>query len=135
MVQIMCFDTTASNTGRFNGACALLEQKLERDLLLFACRHYVYELVLKGVFEINIKQVTNSPDIPLFKKSRDNWKNIDSNKVDLCTNFVREHFTDAKITSLLAFYTMELDKAFLRDDYRELVELCIAFLGGIQKGN
>ncbi|GBP50098.1 Uridine phosphorylase 2 [Eumeta japonica] len=28
-VQIMCCDTTASNTGRFSGACAILEQTLE----------------------------------------------------------------------------------------------------------
>ena len=33
-VQIMCCDTTA-NTGRFNGACAILEQTLGRELLLF----------------------------------------------------------------------------------------------------
>ena len=44
-VQIMCCDTTASNTGHLNGACALLEQRLERELLLFAGLHS-YELVL-----------------------------------------------------------------------------------------
>ena len=64
-VQIMCCDITASNTRHLNGACVLLEQRLERELLLFACRH-IYELVLKSVFEAKI-QVTNSPDIPLFK--------------------------------------------------------------------
>ena len=51
-VQIMCCDTTASNTGRFSGACAILEQTLERELLLCACRHHIYELVLKAVFEV-----------------------------------------------------------------------------------
>lgn len=51
-VEILCCDTTASNTGRFNGACVLLEQKLEKELLIFACRHHIYELVLKSVFEI-----------------------------------------------------------------------------------
>ncbi|GBP41266.1 hypothetical protein EVAR_32992_1 [Eumeta japonica] len=50
-VQIMCCDTTASNTGRFSGACAILEQTLERELLLFAFGHHIYELVLKSVFE------------------------------------------------------------------------------------
>ncbi|GBM11045.1 hypothetical protein AVEN_259741-1 [Araneus ventricosus] len=29
-VQILCYDTTASNIGRFNGACGLLEQKFDR---------------------------------------------------------------------------------------------------------
>ncbi|KAK2577913.1 hypothetical protein KPH14_011858 [Odynerus spinipes] len=128
-VQIMCCDTS-SNTGRFNGACALLEQTLGRELLLFACRHHVYELVLKTVFETKIKQITSSPDIPIFKKFRDNWKNIDSNDIELCLDFVKEHVTETNITSLLMFYKAELDKAFIRDDYRELVELCVVFLGG-----
>ncbi|GBN72076.1 hypothetical protein AVEN_269479-1 [Araneus ventricosus] len=46
-VQILSCDTTASNTGRFNGACALLEQTFYREMLFFACRHH--ELVLKAV--------------------------------------------------------------------------------------
>ncbi|GBM94465.1 hypothetical protein AVEN_274003-1 [Araneus ventricosus] len=33
--QILCCDTTASNTGRFNGVCALLEQKFDREMLFF----------------------------------------------------------------------------------------------------
>ncbi|GBL94116.1 hypothetical protein AVEN_185068-1 [Araneus ventricosus] len=36
-VQILCCDTTASNTGRFIGACALLEQTFYREMLFFAC--------------------------------------------------------------------------------------------------
>ena len=81
-VQIMCCDTTASNTGHLNGACVLLEQRLERKLVLFACQHHIYELVLKSEFEAKI-QVTNSPDIPLFKKFRDNWNNIDSTNIQI----------------------------------------------------
>ena len=49
-VQIMCCHTTGSNTGCLNGAYVLLEQRLERELLLFACLHHIYELVLKSVF-------------------------------------------------------------------------------------
>ncbi|GBM04206.1 hypothetical protein AVEN_41026-2-1, partial [Araneus ventricosus] len=45
-VQILCSDTTASNTSRLNGACILLEQKLNREKLFFPCRHHIYELVL-----------------------------------------------------------------------------------------
>ena len=33
-VEIMCCNTTASNTGRLNGACVLLKQRLERGLFL-----------------------------------------------------------------------------------------------------
>lgn len=40
-VEALCFDTTASNTGRINGACVILEQKLEKDLLYLPCRHHM----------------------------------------------------------------------------------------------
>ena len=40
MLDTVCglvFDTTASNTGFENGACALLEEHLEKGLLWLAC--------------------------------------------------------------------------------------------------
>ena len=36
-VQIMCCDITSSNTKHLHGACVLLEQRHEREPLLFAC--------------------------------------------------------------------------------------------------
>lgn len=131
-MQIICCDTTSTNTGRFNGACALLEKSLGRDLVLFACRHHIYELVLKSVFEAKIKQNVRSPEIPLFKKTRDNWKNIDSNKIDRFRfiDFVRKHIPDEQILSILRYYKAALGKTFIREDYRELVELCVVFLNG-----
>nr|CAH7723936.1 unnamed protein product [Callosobruchus chinensis] len=81
-VQIFCCDTTSSNTGRIKAACVLLGQKLERDILVFGCRHHMYELVLKSVFELKMKQVTSSPDIPIFKNFRENWNSIDPSKIE-----------------------------------------------------
>lgn len=43
------FDTTSANTGRLNGACVLIEQKLGKDLLWLACRHHVLEVVCGDV--------------------------------------------------------------------------------------
>ena len=126
-VQIMCYDTTASNTGLLNGACLLLEQRLERELLLFACRHHIYELVIKTLFEAKIQQVTNSPDIPLFKKFRDNWSKIDSTKLQIYLDFVKQHYNDCEIDQLVMFYNCELQKNIVRDDYRALIELSIIF--------
>lgn len=37
-IQGFVFDITASNSGRLNGACVLLEQKLGRNVLFLACR-------------------------------------------------------------------------------------------------
>ena len=129
-VQILCCDTTASNTGRINGACVLLEQKFDRDLLLFACRHHVYELVLKSVFEVKMQQVTTSPDIPIFKMFKENYKNIDTNKIQCSREIVEAHFNHFEIESLLKFYQAKLKENFVRDDYRELIELSIIFMGG-----
>lgn len=56
-VQIASSDTTASNTGHINGAFVLLRQKLGRSLLYFPCRHHIYELILKSVFECKLPQV------------------------------------------------------------------------------
>jgi len=63
IVQALCCDTIASNTGRLNGARILIEKKLGRDLLYLPCRHHIYELILRAVFEIKIPQVTTSPII------------------------------------------------------------------------
>ncbi|GBO20908.1 hypothetical protein AVEN_150644-1 [Araneus ventricosus] len=129
-VHILCCDTTASNTGSFNGACALLEQTFYREMLFFACRRHVYELVLKAVFDVNIKQVTTSPDIPLFIKPKDNWKNIDPTKIQCYRETVELLRTVTKLENLLDFYGAELKNFMVRDDYRELIELSIIFLGG-----
>ena len=48
----MCFDTTTSNTGKFSGACILLEAILGCPLLWTACRHYVLEIILSNVAKL-----------------------------------------------------------------------------------
>lgn len=88
----MCCDITASNTGRLNGACVLLEQKLERELVLFDCHHHLYELVLKCVFETKIHQITSTPDITMFKKFRDNWKTINPAAIETYTDIVIQQY-------------------------------------------
>ena len=83
------------------------------------------------MFEAKIQQVTNSPDIPLFKKYRDNLSNIDSTNIQnlIYLDFVK-HYNDCEIDQLVMFYNCELQKKIVRDDYRELIELSIIFLGG-----
>ena len=43
----MCFDTTASNTGKFAGACILLEAFIGHPLLWTSCRHHMPEVILR----------------------------------------------------------------------------------------
>lgn len=42
IVEAICFDTTASNTEQFNGACVLIEMTLEKNLLYLPCRHHIF---------------------------------------------------------------------------------------------
>lgn len=82
----MCFDTTSTNTGGKNGACTILEQKLNKNLLYFACRHHVLELVLKAAFEVCF-DVSQSPNILLFEKFKSEWDHINFSKSNVLLSF------------------------------------------------
>ena len=75
--QILCSDTTSSNTGRINGAITFIEQYAEREMTYFPCRHHIYELVLRSVFEHELPQVNSSSDVVFFKKIREKWNNLE----------------------------------------------------------
>ena len=64
-IKAISFDTTSSNTGRKNGACVLLEGKLNSHLLYLACRHNVHEVMLEEVFA-GAMGPSSGPDIRLF---------------------------------------------------------------------
>lgn len=76
MVQSMCFDTTSSNTGRFNSVCVKIEHLLGRDLLHFACRHHVVKFLVGAAFKVDIG-ASSASDILLFKRSHAKWKQVD----------------------------------------------------------
>ncbi|XP_049316692.1 uncharacterized protein LOC125779392 [Bactrocera dorsalis] len=75
----MCFDTTASNTGRMKGACTLLEKQLGKSLLYLACRHHILEVVLRSVFEYKMGSTT-APQRDIFRRFQIHWPNIDQSK-------------------------------------------------------
>ena len=75
MIGGMVFDTTSSNTGSKNGACALLEEFLNKKLLYFACCHHVYEIILRAALE-HFMGGTSGPDVLLFKNFQKSWDSI-----------------------------------------------------------
>ena len=77
----MSFDTTASNTGQNNGACVLIEQQLKKDLLYFACRHHILELLLAAAFR-TVMEATSGPNVTLFKRFQDQWQFIDQSQFE-----------------------------------------------------
>lgn len=131
IVQALCCDTTASNTGRLNGACVLLEQKLQKDILYLPCRHHIYELVLRGVFEAKIPQISSSPNVFLFKNFKQQWSTLNHNDFE---NGMTNHrccvgLEDVRI-DILNFAASKLKETHCRHDYRELLELIVIFLNG-----
>lgn len=132
-VQAICCDTTASNMGRFQGACVLLEQMIERDLLYFPCRHHIYEIVLKSVFENKIAK-SSGPEVTIFKGFQKAWPKIDQTNFQSSINdqYVREKLQDVELT--LEFCLNTLKEKHPRDDYKEFLEVMITFLGGTRPG-
>jgi hypothetical protein len=111
-VKAMCFDTTASNTGHRTGACVLLEQKLDKDMLYLACRHHVFEIVLASVFKESMG-MSSGPDIAIFKRFRQSWKLINHSNFE--TGAALETVNDKE--SVISFAIRQIETSQPRDDY------------------
>ncbi|XP_050526437.1 uncharacterized protein LOC126897076 [Daktulosphaira vitifoliae] len=136
-VQAFTFDTTASNTGRLNGACFLLEQRLGREILFLACRHHIYELVLQGVFSDTKLCPSTGPEILLFKRFQQEWETIDKTKfsTSISDTYVHNILKD-EADEIILYAKSKITEYLPRDDYQEFLELVIIFLGGVpQRGN
>lgn len=128
-IKFMCFDTTASNTGINAGACILLEKKLGRELISLACRRHIMELIVAKVFD-SLMGPSSGPNIKLFQRFREYWGSIDTSMyasgmdvdyIAVVLNPVRDE--------LIHFIQHQLTVFQPRDDYRELLQLSLLFLG------
>ena len=127
-IKGLCFDTTASNTGAKGGVCIKLESEIGRQLLNLGCRHHVAEIMLGQVFSLH--DVSKSPNIEIFGHFKDYWPSI--NQAAFSTAMDDEK-TAALVTpwkdTVISFAIDQLAQFQPRDDYRELLELTIIFLG------
>lgn len=128
-IQGMCFDTTASNTGNIKGACLFLQDELGRELVHFACRHHVYEIVLREAYEAKFGK-DKQPDVRLFQDFKKQWKNVDPTKFEsgMVDEYVRNKI-GADADRVLKFCLQELQKTQIRGDYKEFLEVVVLFLG------
>ena len=62
MIGGLCFDKTASNTGRHSGTNVRLSQRQDSILLDLACRRHVYKLHIKHFWEKIITDKTAAPE-------------------------------------------------------------------------
>uniref|UniRef100_A0A8D8MC19 Uncharacterized protein n=1 Tax=Cacopsylla melanoneura TaxID=428564 RepID=A0A8D8MC19_9HEMI len=125
-VEAFCCDTTASNLGKFNGAASLLEGMLGRDILYLPCRHHIFEVVLKGVFDCKMPK-SSSPNVTLFQDFQKKWPHLDKKKFS-CAD--KDTIKKVDSDNIVEFCKKQLLENQPRDDYRELLQLSIIFLGG-----
>lgn len=130
-VNALCCDTTVSNTGTNKGACAILEKKLNKELLYLPCRHHIYEIILRSVFELKMKHHSSGPEIQLFKRFQIEWNKMDLTKFSCGVedDEVKIILNDV-ICNVKTFCSNELKQNYSRDDYKEFLELALIFLGG-----
>ena len=128
-IHFMCFDTTASNTGLPAGACVLLEQKLGRDLISLACRHHTMELIVAKVFD-TLMGPSSGPNIKLFQRFGECWGSIDRSnyKSGLDEGSIASALNPVR-NDLIHFIRQQLTEFQPGDDYRELLQLSLLFLG------
>ena len=72
----LVFDTTANNSGINKGAAKLIEEKLDKKLFYFACRHHISEVILRGAWEAVFSNI-KSPDYPMFINVKEKWNKLD----------------------------------------------------------
>ena len=123
----MVFDTTSSNTGHKSGACIAIQRDLNKCLLWFACRHHVCEVISSNVWKELDVEPLKSPNFTIFSKFKSNWNrivNVLNNSSDMYLNTVQH---DENILLLFKSFSEE---SYPRNDYKELIELSIVFLGG-----
>lgn len=127
-VIALCCDTTASNMGHLNGAATILQQMLERDILYFPCRHHIFEVVLKSVFDIKMP-LSSGPNVALFKRFKEFWPKIDQNKVKtgMQTEEIK-HILKPFKSDIAKFIDLCLTIQQPRDDYKELLLLSKLFI-------
>lgn len=126
-VEAVCCDTTNSNLGPKGGAAPLLEKYLQKDLLWMACRHHIMEIILGACFALKIS-TTTQPDVPEFKKFHKDWSSVQTKKLKSGVSFIHPLLV-SEIKNKIEAIEIFLKDKMPRDDYKELLELSLLFLG------
>lgn len=133
-VKCLCFDTTAVNTGLKSGVCVLLERKMDKNMLWLACRHHTMEIMLSAVVDQSLAP-SSGPDIQLFKRFKNTWNTIDQSDFKTIPDDAEANILAEVAADRISFAKKQLQVHQPRDDYRELLNLTIIFLGGVpEKG-
>ena len=88
------------------------------------------EILLEAVFSTLIPEASQRPDIAAFVRFREFWQFVDEDQYRTANEELKEDWLD-DVLKLCQGY---LRQDHPRDDYRELLELAVVFLGGIPHG-
>lgn len=126
----MSFDTKKSNTGVKIGACVELEKLIGRELATFPCRHHIYELNLRAVFDVKMS-VSRGPDVLIFERFSSVWPQLDHKlyKCGLDDETVSSKISNDVRINVKGFCFLKLTKAHIRAGYKEMLQLALVFLG------
>lgn len=132
LVRGVVFDTTASNSGKKIGACVKLESHFDKKMLMFACRHHVYERILASV-HTKLFGKTTGPNNTEYIKFKNSWGTIDKT-AEINTLVFRERWLKSRVSVVTASLKIILSDSVSnnhlpRDDYRECGELMLQLLG------
>lgn len=125
IVGVVC-DTENVNTGTDNGAVHLLEDMLNFDLLHLLCRHHMFEIVLKDVFTL-IFGASTASEFTTFQFLKENWETIKRNRYEYEPMTFHSPYLRQISSSARGLLTNHAEH--FRNDYAELIDLSLKFLG------
>lgn len=133
-VIALVFDTTSSNTGVRSGSATFIELELEIAVLWLACRHHIHELHIRHVWNA-VGGEARSPVEPLLNRFQQEWNEIEHQETTDIVYFDWPMDSSSTVfecaKSTLHWGEICLAKeTFPREDYRELLELTVIYLGG-----
>lgn len=129
-VKGISYDTTASNTGKNIGAAVLLQKKIGQKLINLPCRHHIYEIVLRSVFEKKLSP-SSAPNVGIFERFAKSWPDLnhDSINTSIVDEIVCSQINGTESDDIIQFCYNQLTKSQIRNDYQELLQLAVTFLG------
>ena len=118
----MVFDTPKTNIGRLSGVCISIERALDRPLLWLACRHHVGETIIRNIWiAVGIEKLSG-PKTTIFNNLSQAWSDIDFS-IPL---YLPTHDPNCEAVTILS-----MKRNYLRDDYKEVVDLTLIYLGAM----
>ena len=115
------------------GKCCSSEELLQRVLLWLACHHDVSELCIKHAHEA-VRGPSSQPDDPLFKRFKERFGCIALEDRNMWNWPNDDDWRHQKAEQVLAWANTRMEhETWPREDYRELLELVVIFLGGVVK--